>query len=84
VGKASEGQAQAIFASWYKRKHGKLRAANDLVRFIMPNERIVDTAAGKQRQAAACAARRFAPIDCAGRRVSAGERCRTGSLFELP
>jgi hypothetical protein len=31
LGKVSEEQAQAIFESWYKRKHGKLRAAIGLV-----------------------------------------------------
>jgi tetratricopeptide (TPR) repeat protein len=48
VGKVSEEQAQAMFESWYKKKHGKLRTVNDLMRVITTNERIVDIAEGKQ------------------------------------
>jgi hypothetical protein len=31
LGKVSKEQGQAIFESWYKRKHGKLKAADNLV-----------------------------------------------------
>jgi tetratricopeptide (TPR) repeat protein len=48
LGKVSKEQAQAIFESWYKQKHGKLRAANSLMRAITTNERIVDAAEGEQ------------------------------------
>jgi tetratricopeptide (TPR) repeat protein len=48
LGKVSKKQGQAIFESWYKKKHSKLRAVNNLVRVDITNKRIVDAAEGEQ------------------------------------
>jgi tetratricopeptide (TPR) repeat protein len=48
LGKVSEGQAQAILGSWYKKTHGKLRAANGMCASHRADETTIDTAEGEQ------------------------------------
>jgi hypothetical protein len=44
LGKVSKEQGQAIFESWYRRKHGKLKGASPRREIGRANEMIVDTA----------------------------------------